>query len=165
MWFQNKISKTFKEWKSRDPLSHKMSLFVACQPPRTLRIRTAIHRAPSPPKILGNVGDLDFVDFMRFQPKSWGIQPKSWGRLLILTKSLYKKKNIFFRVETTSFRIWPQLKKYSQLLRAELEQFWTSCLIVFYFAPGTQMTLVFIGKGLVSEGWCPKIEDKQVQVH
>ena len=33
---------------------------------------------------------------------------------------------------------------------------------IYIYIPGTQMTPVLIGKGLVLEGWNPKIEDKQV---
>ncbi len=228
IWFQNKISKTFKEsgqiiatshdltpngglvreiplfqgnpgwwiivvwpqeWKSRNPLSHKIPMICCMQTlPRTLRIRTAIHRALSPPKILGfqrrRFGSI-LWDFMgistqelgefnprvgEFNPKVGEFNPKvgefnpKVGEDFSFWLNHYTKTYVS-GLKPPASGIWPQLKKYSQLLRAELEQFWTSCLIVFYFVPGTQMTLVFIRKGLVLEGWRPKIEDKQVQVH
>ena len=34
--------------------------------------------------------------------------------------------------------------------------------LVYVYIPGTQMTLILIGKGLLLEGSSPKIEDKQV---
>ena len=40
--------------------------------------------------------------------------------------------------------------------------YWITLVHPSIYLPGTQMTLVFIAKGLVLEGWSPKIEDKQV---
>ena len=37
------------------------------------------------------------------------------------------------------------------------------CFFRFLYFPGTQITPVLIGKGLLLEGWNPKIEDKQVR--
>ena len=39
---------------------------------------------------------------------------------------------------------------------------WASTLNLCHYVPGTQMTLVLIGKGLLLEGLIFKIEDKQV---
>ena len=36
------------------------------------------------------------------------------------------------------------------------------CFFRFLYLPGTQMTPLLIGKGLLLEGWNPKIADKQV---
>ena len=39
---------------------------------------------------------------------------------------------------------------------------WSRFIYICIYIPGTQMTLVLIGKGLVLEGPWLKIEDKQV---
>ena len=62
------------------------------------------------------------------------------------------KKWVNFIGEMTKIKLLPEQKLLIWIQLSELDM----------YIPGTQMTLVFIGKGFVLEGRSPKIEDEQV---